>query len=220
MLGPGVALEQALVILGDREQLDVPAVRDREDRDFLALEERLDDDGGPGIAEDALAEHGADRGGGFAARETDDGSLAGGEAGGLDDQWLGMAVDVVEGGAELGERAAGGGGNAGGVHHFLRERLGRLELRGRRARPEHRASLRAEAIREPAGQRYLGADHGEIDAVHVGRVGDPVQVIGGDREVASPGRRCRDCRARSRDRRPGSRGGAPSRGRAPVRLHR
>ena len=47
VLGPGVALEQALVILGDREELDVAAVRDREDRDFLALEKRLDDDGAP-----------------------------------------------------------------------------------------------------------------------------------------------------------------------------
>ena len=101
-VGAGVALEQALVILGDRQQLDVPAVRDREDRDLLALEERLDDDGGarrrrrrarPASTRTAAAAS--------AARETDDGALAGGEARRLHDQRLGMAVDVVEGGAEL-----------------------------------------------------------------------------------------------------------------------
>ena len=45
-----------------------------------------------------------------------------------------------------------------------------------------RPSARSRSAR-PARQRHLGADHGEVDAVHVGRVGDAVEVVGGDGEV-------------------------------------
>ena len=137
----------------------------------------------PRVAEDALAKHRSDRGRGFTARETDDRALAGGEARGFHDQWLGMAIDVVEGGRRSVNVRLAAVGMPAACHHFLRERLGRLELGRRRARSEHRPSLGPEAIREPAGQRYLGTDHGEVDAVHVGRVGDAVQVVGRDGEV-------------------------------------
>ena len=69
----------------------------------------------PGVAEGALAEHRAHGRGGLAAGGADDRALAGGEARGLHHQRLGVAVHVVERRAELLERAARGGGDAGGA---------------------------------------------------------------------------------------------------------
>ena len=54
------------MVLRHGKQLDVAAVGDREDRELLALEKRLDDDRPSGRSERAGAEHGADRVRGFA----------------------------------------------------------------------------------------------------------------------------------------------------------
>ena len=53
VLGPASPSQQALVVLGHRQQLDVAPVGDGQDRDLLALEERLDHDGRAGVAEGA-----------------------------------------------------------------------------------------------------------------------------------------------------------------------
>ena len=51
------------------------------------------------------------------------------------------------------------------------------------AGPEDRPALGPEPVRQAARERHLGTDDGEIDAVHVGRVGQSVQIVGGDGEV-------------------------------------
>ena len=182
-VGSGVAFEQALVVLGDGQQLDVAPVGDGEDRDLLALEERLDHNGGAGLAERAVAQHRPDGGGGLRAGETDDGALAGGEARRLDHEGLGVAIDVGQGRPQLLERPAGGGGYGGRGHHVLRERLRRLDLCRRGAGAEHRSPLGAKPVRQPAGERHLGADDGEVDAVHIGQVGQAIEIVRRDGQV-------------------------------------
>ena len=141
------------------------------------------DDGGARIAEGAIAQHRSHRAGRLRAGGADHGALAGGESRRLHHQRLGVAVDVRQRGGEILEGAARGRRDARRGHDVLGEGLRRLELRRRGARPEDRATLGSEAIRQPAGERDLGPDHGEVDAMHVGGVGQAVEVVGGDGEV-------------------------------------
>ena len=136
----GVALAESLVVLRRRQEGHLLAVRQAEDGEFLSQEKRLDHDGASRVAEAALAEHGAHRVRRLAPGGAHDGALAGGEAGGLDHQRLGVGGHVGERGGELGEGAAGGGRNAGGLHHVLRERLRGLERRRAGGRAEHRTA--------------------------------------------------------------------------------
>ena len=95
-----------------------------------------------------------------------------------------MAIDIGQGRGQVGEALARRGGNAGGEHDFLGERLGGLELGRGGAGAEDETSLRPQPIRQTPRQRRLGPDDGEVDALHVGRVGQPVQIVGGNRKVA------------------------------------
>ncbi len=179
----GVSLEQALVVLGDGQELDLAAIRYRQDRDFLALEKRLDDHRRPRLAERAVAEHRAHGRGGLRAGRAHDRALARGETRRLHHQRLRVPVHVGERRLQLVEGAAGGGRDSGRGHHVLGERFGRLDLGGGGTGAEHRASLGAEPVGEPTRERHLGSDHGEVDPVHVRRIGDAVEVVRGDGEV-------------------------------------
>ena len=136
-----------------------------------------------GIAELAIAEHRLHRRRRLRAGGADDGALARREAGCLHDQRLGMRRDVREGGREVGEGLARGRRNAGRGHDVLGERLRGLDARRGRTGAGDEPSLGAQAVGEAERQRYLGPDDDEVDAVHVGRIGDAIDVVGGDGEV-------------------------------------
>ena len=85
------------MVLRNGQQLDVAAVGQRQNRELLALEERLDHDGRARVAERPISSIDATARGRLPRREADDGALAGGEPRGLDHQRLGMAIDIGEG---------------------------------------------------------------------------------------------------------------------------
>ena len=71
-------VEDALVVLRGREEDEVLAIDEREDRCLFAVEELLHEDGGAGGAEDLAVQHVAKGGLRFVAGLGDDHALAGG----------------------------------------------------------------------------------------------------------------------------------------------
>ena len=169
-VGPGVALAQPLVVLRGRQYQQPPAVGQRQHRQLLAREKRFDDDFAPRVAELVPREHRPRRVRCLGAGRAHDHPFAGGEPGRLDDEWLGVCGDVAERGGEVGEGAARRGGDAGGRHHFLGERLGGLDARGGGAGPEHRMPTLAQAVGEAEGEGRLRPDDREVDAVLLHRL--------------------------------------------------
>jgi hypothetical protein len=162
---------------------ELRAIGHGEHRDLLSLEKILDDDDPPRLAEPSLTQHGPDYIRGLPPAEADDRAFSGGEPRGLHHQRLGVPLDVGQRRAQILKGMARGGGDPGDRHELLGERLRGLDLGSRGTRSKDRVSLRPEAIGQSPRERDLGPDHGEIDALHVGRVGQPVEVVGGDREV-------------------------------------
>ena len=130
-----------------------------------------------------VAEHRAQGSGCLRPGRADDRPLAGRETGRLDYQRLRMTSDEFERRPQLLEGPARCGGNPRLLHDLLGEGLRRLELGGGRARSEDRPSFSPKTIGESSRERHLGPDDGEIDAVHVRGVGQPVEVVGGNRKV-------------------------------------
>ena len=64
--------------------------------------------------------------------------------------------------------------------------------------PKTSASLGAQPVGQAERQRNLGTDDDEVDAVHVGRIGDAIDVVGGDGEVGGEFSSTGIARARSR----------------------
>ena len=183
VLGPASALQQALMVLRDGQQLHVAAVGDRQDRDLLPAQERFDHHGASGLPEDPLAEHRPHRGGGLRPGLTDDRALSGRQSRGLHHQRLPMPGDVFQRRSQLVEGAARRGRDLRGGHHLLGERLRGLELRGRCTGSEDRAALGPEPVGQPSRERHLRAHDGEIDPVHVGGIGQAIEIVGRDREI-------------------------------------
>ena len=174
-VGAGVAVEQALVVLGGAERQHVVAVAEEEERDLRPVEELLDEHRAGRQILGAVGDRGA-------AVVRDDHALARGEAVGLHDV---RGAELVERGLELGrgrgaQRTAGG--NAGGIHDPLREGLRSLELGGRLAGSEHRDAPRAQRVGDARDQRCLGADHDEVDEVLVREVRDGGRVVRVERD--------------------------------------
>jgi hypothetical protein len=87
----------------------------------------------------------------------------------------------MERGCRVGECATGRRGDTGGEHHLLRKRLGSFDLGCRGTRPEDQPSLGTEPVGQARGERGLGPHHGEVDAVHVGGIGNAIEIVGRDR---------------------------------------
>ncbi len=171
------------MVLRNRKELHVLAVGHRHHRDLLALEKGLDHHGASRFAELAGLQHRSHRACRLGSRGTHDGALAGGEPGGLDHQRLRMAIDVGQRGGEIAKAAAGRGAHARSRHQLLGESLGGFQLRRGGTRPEDRPPLGPKPVGQAERQRDLGPHHGEIDAVHVGRVGQAVDIVGGNGKV-------------------------------------
>ena len=82
-----------------------------------------------------------------------------------------------------------GGRHAGGDHHLLAERLGALELRGRRAGAEAGDSGRGQAVGETGHERRLGPGDDELEAsCSRAAATSAVDVVSGDRQRRHLGR--------------------------------
>ena len=162
---PLVAVAQAFVVLAGGERQHVHAVAHDDEARFLALQEFLDHHALARGAELLLPEHRVDRRVRLLARRGDDHALAGGEAIGLDDDRRALFVDVrlrLTGG---GESRVAGRRDAVAEHERLGEILRRLELRGGLPRPEDAQARLDERVDHAIGERRLGPDHGEVDAL-------------------------------------------------------
>jgi hypothetical protein len=168
------------VILRRWQQSHLATVGHPKHREFLADEELLDHHRVTGRPETMLAKHRAHRFTRLGAGLAHDRTLAGGQARCLDHQRFGMIRDVLEGRVEIGEGGASGSGYTCRVHHFLRERLGCLDLRRCCPRAEYHAALAAEPVGKSQRQWQFGTDHHEVDCEGIGQVGDPIDVVGRD----------------------------------------
>ena len=95
-------------------------------------------------------------------------SLAGGEPVELDDA------------RRLRDRQRAGGGNAGGVHDFLREGLRAFDARRRRAWAEDGDAAVAQLVGEARDERRLGADDDEVDPELTRKRDERTVVVGAD----------------------------------------
>jgi hypothetical protein len=181
----GVAVEGALVVLGGRQRDDVLSVGDRVVGGLLAREERLDHDLVPGVAEAARSHdlgQGALRGGGSV---TDGDSLARREAVGLHHAPVGQPLHVGPGRLEVVEDLEVGRGDVVARHEALRPGLAALEPGRLGGRPEDGEAGFAQPIRDACGERYLGSDHDEVDALHPRQIAQRYGGLDADRGVAA-----------------------------------
>ena len=178
-----VPVAEALEVLRGREREGFLAGAEREERDLLALEQLLDDDRPPeGLR---LRKRRLD----LVLRPADEDALSGGQAVGLDHARGPRLL-------ELGRR-----GDARRLHDLLREGLGALDLRRRRARAEDGDAGVAEGVGEPRDERRLRPDDDEVDR----RAGGRARAAPRSRPASADGRcrarRCRDCLGRRGGRR-------------------
>ena len=191
----GVAVADALVVLGGRERKRLVAVGEDEERDLLALDELFDHElvaqrgGSPQAAVQLVL------------RPAHEDAFAGGEPIGLDNA------------RRPGNREPRGGGDACRLEHVLREGLRALDPRRRAARPEDRDARVAKRVCQARDERRLRADHDEVakpeqalgipgaDGVALSDAGDPgipgggverleARALGelpGERMLATPG---------------------------------
>ena len=152
---PGVAVEDALVILGRRERQTAPAVGDGEEGDLRTRQALLDDDGRAGVPE-ATGHHRLAHGGfrGSPIRRHRD-SLAGRESVGLDDdrEPEPISADRIERLPLVRAHLEPGGRNAMTRHEGLGEGFARFERRRGPRRSEEQPARLCEAIGHALRQR-------------------------------------------------------------------
>ena len=175
-VGALVAVEDPLVVLGGGERDDVLAVADRQQRELLAIEELLGDDGGR--AEAPLGEEDVDRIARLDLARADDHALARGEAVGLEHGRVGATSEVLQCFLAAVEEHMGGGRHPRLLHQLLGEGLRSLELGGGFRRSEGRDPRLLEGIDCSRDQPGLGADHRQVDPVLLRRVDDRRGVVG------------------------------------------
>ena len=181
----GVVVADGFVVLGGLHDIDTAAIDKRQDRGLLSEEFVLDENSGPGGAEDFFAEDffgGEDAVGRIVA---DEHALALGQAGRLDHDGFVARGDVGLGVLEVVERAALGGGDGTGPHDLLGERLVGLDLGGVAGGTEGLDACGLEGIDNAGGQRVFRADHGKIDPLVLGEGHKAADVVGGDLGVGA-----------------------------------
>src|SRR6202008_1500455 len=144
------------------------AVAKGEETRLFALEEFLDHDFVPGIAEGA-AEQRFDRGVRLVELFGDDDAFALRQSIGLDPDRQGQCPRERFCFIRMTTAAIGGGRNAVFGAQILDESLGCLQPRGLRSRPQRFDSERLETVGEARDQWRFGADNGEIDSLIHGK---------------------------------------------------
>ena len=171
-VGAGVAVGQALEVLGGRQRTDGGAVAHAEHGGLRAVEVVLDDDGAVllGQAGQAVVHGGGAVGG-------DDDALAGGQAVLLDHV---RRAESVQRGGQLGLGGAHGGlggGHARGRHDLLGEGLGALQAGRPDAGAEHGDAGIAHGVGDPRHEGGLRAHDDEVGA-HLGDQLDDLRRAG------------------------------------------
>ena len=179
-VGPRVAVEGGLVILGGDQRHGAGSVHQREEAGLFALHELLDHHFRAGVAEGAFDHDVVDGGERLVVVVADDHALARREPVGLDDDGRAMAVDEFLGRVRFVEPAVGGGRNAAPRAQVLHETLGALDLGRPRGRAEGEDPGVLEPVHQTGDQRRLGADDDEVDGVAFRVRDQSVDVLGGD----------------------------------------
>ncbi len=179
-VGARVAVAEALVVLRGAEHRVALAVAGHVEGDLLAFEALLDDDGGAGLAEGAVAERAGERRDGLVDVVADGDPLARGEPVGLHHHAVPDRARVRGRAREVVEARVRRGGDAVARHEVLREdpwslRGARPRRRGRsRGRPRRRGGRRG-----PRRGALRGRDH-EVDALAEAERDEAGEVVGGD----------------------------------------
>jgi hypothetical protein len=162
-VGSAAAVENCLVILKGAERDRVLAVAQREERNFLAGQELLDDDAIARGAEASTLHRVRDR---FQSRVhvmADDNAFPQCETVGLDDHRSGPRLHIAARRFRVVECGEVGGRDARLAHDRLGKRLTRFELRGGLGRPEYFQAGARELVDNSRPERIIGADDRQID---------------------------------------------------------
>ena len=181
-VGPGVALADRLVVPRRREAGHGAAVRDGEQRHLGTGHALLHHHHPSGVAEAAGHEAGLERLAGLGLARRHDHPLAGGQAVGLDRHGQAQLRHGGHAGVDAGHGDGPRGGDAGGRHDLLGERLAALEPGGGGSGPEGPDARGAHRVAHPGHQRRLGPDHDEVHPEGARQGHDPagVREVDGD----------------------------------------
>ena len=97
----------------------------------------------------------------------------------LDDQRIGLRLEIAQRRAHFGKTLVGCGGNAVPRHKRLGEAFGALEPRRVPVRPEDTPSRRLEHVDDASNQRHFGADDGKIYTFARGKSQERLRVLSG-----------------------------------------
>ncbi len=162
-VGPLVAVEDALVVLGGSKRQNLVAAHDREKRQFLTLEILLYENHVGRVSE--TPHHEAFRQGRLRLRKrlSNHHPFAGGQAVGLDHNGRPMLVQVGQGRAMFGEDIGVRSRHPGRLHDLLRESLGTLDPRPGGPGAEDDEAPVPQLVGKTGHERCFGAHHGKVD---------------------------------------------------------
>ncbi len=120
-------------------------------------------------------------------RVADDDAFAQGQPVGLDGATSAERLCEIAGGADLGENAGMGGGNAVFLHELLGKDFGRLELRALPVRPPDAERVGLEEVHHAQGERVIGTDYRQRRLVFACEREKGGQVIRGDGRALNRG---------------------------------
>ena len=183
-VGPLVAVEDPLVVLGRGERDGERPVAYGQQRHLAALEV-LFDDHALGV-EHPPHEQSLECLARLRLVGGDDHALPCGETIGLDHRRV--ALDRRHAGGGVGDHLIRGRRYPRRLHHLLAERLGSLERGASGARAEARDTGLSQTIGQPGDQWRLGADDDEVDLGLLGTAHEPVEIA--DAHLEDGGLRC------------------------------
>ena len=180
------------MILQRRQRDDRPAVGDRHDAHFHAIEFFLDEDALGGGGKLGIAAERRDRLERDGAVAADKHTLAGRQAIGLHDHRHVLAgLEKFTGGRHGTKFLEHGRRHVAAVEDLLAEDLAALELGRPGGGTEDSQPGGGEGIDDARHQRRFGPDDGEVDAAILGQFQKPGNIGGGDGHIFGNGRRAR-----------------------------
>ena len=154
------------------------AIREGQERGFLALQELLDHDARAGLPEAAVAHDGGNRIARLAAGGAHQHAFARGQSVRLDHDRRVDTVQIAVGFVRIVEHPELRGRHAVFVQQRFGERLAGFESGRGASGAEHPQPTRLEQIDDAQAERELGADDGQGDPFGFGERGQPVQIVG------------------------------------------
>ena len=181
-IGPGVTVENALVILTGCQRQYILAVDHDDEARFLALQKLLDDDTCTRLAKLVARQHGVDGLMRFGQRHGHHHALAGSQPVRLDDDRRTLGIDVTVGFSGVGKSGKSRRRNLVPGHEALGKILGGFQLCRFAGWPENLQPSCAEKIDDTRRQRRFRANNGHGDAFALGKISqgrriDKIQVF-------------------------------------------